>query len=69
MAPECRAISDAYKESIPWATTGAPGYCQLEKDTTYYWNTTFTDGVDRATSTCGTFCLTTLRVSNGDYVE
>lgn len=72
VAPECRNVSDAYQEDIFWATTDAPGpaYCQLEKDTTYYWNTTFTDGVDSDTSECdGTFCLTTLRVWNSDYVE
>ncbi|MDH4021141.1 MAG: hypothetical protein OEU84_16230, partial [Xanthomonadales bacterium] len=70
VAPECRNVSDAYAESIFWATTGAPGYCQLEKDTTYYWNTTFTDGVDPNSTEClGTYCLTTLRASNNDYVE
>ena len=72
VAPECRVFSNAYQEYIYWSTTGVPdpAYCQLEKDTTYYWNTTFTDGVEPASSECvGTFCLTTLRVSNSDYVE
>lgn len=70
VAPECSNVSDAYQQDILWATTGAPGYCQLEKDTTYYWNTTFTDGVDPNSTEClGTYCYTTLKASNNDYVE
>jgi len=37
---------------IGWATDGQPGYCQLEPNTTYYMNFTFTDGKDKATDTC-----------------
>ena len=71
VVPECRFISHTYAgEGIIWATTGADGYCQLEKDTTYYWNITFTDGVERTSSECvGTFCYTWLRNVNLDYVE
>ena len=67
--PECKFSTHTYAGTgILWATTGAAGYCQLEKDTTYYWNTTFTDGVNPTSTECtGTYCSTTLRVWNSDY--
>ena len=53
---------------IFWDTTGLPDKCNLEANTTYYWNMTFTDGVDPNTSRCvGTFCETWLIAINNDY--
>ncbi len=58
-----------FSGGIVWATDGRAGACQLDANTTYYWNVTFTDGVDPGTSSCaGTFCETSVRVSNLDYV-
>jgi len=37
---------------LKWATNGKPGACPLDSNTTYYFNITFTDGVDLNTSTC-----------------
>jgi plastocyanin len=38
---------------LSWSTNGKLGTCQLDSNTTYYFNITFTDGVDTSTSTCG----------------
>ncbi len=55
---------------IFWDTSGTEeGHCQLEPNQTYYWNMTFTDGVDPDSSRCIGFCETYLVVSNRDYVE
>ena len=37
---------------LPWATNGELGACALDSNTTYYFNITFTDGVDPDSSTC-----------------
>lgn len=37
---------------IRWATNGKFGACDLEPNTTYYFNITFTDGEDPASSSC-----------------
>jgi len=37
---------------LRWATNGNLGSCELNPDTTYYFNVTFTDGEDLNTSTC-----------------
>lgn len=37
---------------LTWATNGKTGACQLDPNTTYYFNITFTDGVTANTSTC-----------------
>ena len=68
VAPECRIRIHTYEESVLWSTwMGAP-YCTLKKGVTYYWNTTFTDGVNPGSTTCrGTYCNTVLRVGNNDY--
>ena len=51
---------------IRWSTEG--GDCELKSNTTYYWNMTFTDGVDPSTSRCiGTYCETWLIAVNNDY--
>ena len=55
--------------SLKWSTEANPdsNECALDPNTTYYFNLTFTDGVDPNTDTCELFgpiptCLTTLRV-------
>lgn len=37
---------------IRWATNGKFGACDLDPDTTYYFNITFTDGEDSSSSSC-----------------
>lgn len=37
---------------IRWATNGKFGACDLEQNTTYYFNITFTDGVDPSSTSC-----------------
>ena len=67
---ECVVRVGTYAESILWTTSGNGDgrYCQLERNTTYYWNITFTDGRDPGSSECvGRYCFTTLRVWNFDY--
>ncbi len=63
--PEC-THSWGSSGGIGWATDGEPGYCQLEPNTTYYLNITFTDGLDGATSTClpTENCGTNVQVNN-----
>jgi hypothetical protein len=39
---------------LSWSTNGKLGACALDSNTTYYFNITFTDGVDSGTSTCNT---------------
>ena len=68
VAAECQFFW-GFSGGIIWATDNQTGACQLEHNTTYYWNTTFTDGVNANTSACaGTYCETSLRVSNRDYI-
>jgi hypothetical protein len=63
--PECRH-SWGSSGGIGWATDGQPGYCQLQPDTTYYMNFTFTNGVDPNSSTClpSETCYATLQHIN-----
>jgi hypothetical protein len=49
--PECQH-SWGIGGGITWATDGTPGACQLKPNTTYYFNVTFTDGVDLHSTTC-----------------
>jgi len=54
---------------IRWATNGRSGACQLKANTDYYFNVTFTDGVDDTTSTCETnnarnLCRVTVKHTN-----
>lgn len=60
----CKASMGAV--GIVWSTGAASSTeCQLKPDTTYYFNLTYTDGLDPATSTCdSTNCITTVRVYN-----
>lgn len=50
--------------SISWSTSNpGSGDCALQPDTTYYFNLTFTDGLDPQTSNCTVSdCRTTVRV-------
>jgi hypothetical protein len=46
------------------------GACELESNTDYYWNITFTDGINAGTSSCaGTPCQTWIRTVNPDTVN
>jgi len=52
---------------LRWATNGRSLACQLEPNTTYYFNITFTDGFDRTKSSCdvnAVACVTNLDVLN-----
>ena len=50
---------------IFWSTNDRAGYCQLKANTTYYWNLTFTDGINPDSSRCvGSYCETYFQVSN-----
>jgi hypothetical protein len=61
VAPECDYVW-GISGGVRWATKGRSGACQLKPNTTYYFNLTFTDGVDPATSSCLTSnCVTTLQ--------
>jgi len=43
-----------------WATDGTPGACQLDSEKTYYFNMTFTDGLDPLSSSCTSFVCNVL---------
>ena len=63
VTPECDYVW-GIGGGLPWATNGTSG-CQLEPNTTYYFNVTYTDGVNPATTTCGSApCITTLQHIN-----
>jgi hypothetical protein len=50
---------------IVWSTENYSGACQLEPNTTYYFNLTFTDGFNSDTSSCADAkCITKVRVYN-----
>ena len=50
---------------IFWSTQGYSKACILEPNTTYYFNLTFTDGVDPASSECiNANCITKVRAKN-----
>lgn len=64
VAPECDYVW-GISGGIRWATNGRAGACQLKPNTTYYFNVTFTDGVNGSTTTCNTSrCITTLQAVN-----
>lgn len=64
VAPECDYIW-GISGGIRWATNGRDGACQLQPNTTYYFNITFTDGVIANTTTCNAVpCVTTLQAVN-----
>jgi len=50
---------------LTWATDGKAGACQLEPNTDYYFNLTFTDGKSGSTTSCNKSpCITTLQATN-----
>jgi len=58
--PECDYVW-GIGGGLSWATNGTSG-CQLAPNTTYYFNLTYTDGVDPATTTCDSYpCITTIQ--------
>ena len=64
--PECQH-SWGIGGGIEWATDGLEGACQLEPDTTYYLNITFTDGFDKTESSCEKSpCYTKVQAVNRD---
>lgn len=63
VAPECKYVW-GIGGGLSWATNGTSG-CQLAPNTTYYFNVTFTDGVNSNASSCGSSpCITTLQHVN-----
>ena len=63
VAPECD-YSWGIGGGLTWATDGGLG-CQLDPNTTYYFNLTYTDGVVPSTSTCSSSpCITTIQHVN-----
>jgi len=61
---KCRHIWGVGGE-IFWSTQGYSKACILEPNTTYYFNVTFTDGVDPASSECvNANCITKIRAKN-----
>ncbi len=64
VAPECDHAW-GIGGGITWATDGKAGACQLQPNTTYYFNMTFTDGFDPNSSTCsGSPCRITIQHIN-----
>jgi hypothetical protein len=50
---------------VRWATNGRSGACQLELNTTYYFNVTYTDGATAGSTTCDSSpCITNMQHSN-----
>jgi len=64
VANECKHIWGTGGE-IFWSTAGYSKACILEPNTTYYFNVTFTDGVDPASTECtSSSCITNMRAYN-----
>jgi len=64
VADECRQIWGV-GGAILWSTEGYPDSCTLQPNTTYYFNVTFTDGVNPASTDCDDDkCVTKVRVYN-----
>ena len=72
VAEECKDVQDVDGFLI-WKTEDSDytgDACELESNTTYYWNITFTDGVNSGTSRCAdTPCQTYIRIVTPDYVN
>jgi hypothetical protein len=66
--PNC--VASGRDSDLEWDTTGTSSTaCQLKKQTTYYWNITFTDGADPDSSSCPNDCYAGLVINNPDYGE
>lgn len=64
VADECKFVWGT-SGGIIWSTEGYDGACELDPNTTYYFNVTFTDGFNDTSSTCNdSKCITKLRVYN-----
>lgn len=64
VAPECKYVWGT-GGNIIWSTDNYNGACQLEPNTTYYFNITFTDGFDPTSTSCNNDkCITKVRVYN-----
>ena len=64
VAPECK-ITWGLGGGLRWATNGRNNACVLKPDTVYYFNITFTDGVDGDSTTCrGAPCYVDLQYQN-----
>lgn len=54
--------------SLEWDTTRTSDTaCQLKKNTTYYWNITFTDGLSSGNTSCTSDCYAGLVINNPDF--
>ena len=69
----CFDVADEYRYvwgrsgGIVWDLTGENDGCDLKPNTTYYWNMTFTDGINPDLSSCsGSYCETYLVPINPD---
>lgn len=64
VADECRQYQ-FIDGNVIWETEGSnqfPDACRLQPDTDYYWNTTFSDGINSDSGTCtGTPCITYMK--------
>jgi hypothetical protein len=72
VADECKVTQ--YLDGFLYVKTEGSDYnisaCDLEPNKDYYWNITFTDGINTGTSSCaGTPCQTYLRTVNPDTVN
>ena len=65
VAPECTHTWGS-RGGVGWSTDGEPGYCQLQPNTDYYINFTFTDGTDPNSSECdiNESCIATIQHIN-----
>ena len=68
---ECKALHVSVSGYWAWRTEGSDftgEACDLEPDTDYYWNITFTDGVNVGSSTCEpTPCYVYIKAANNEY--
>lgn len=64
VADECQLVWGVGGDII-WSTEGYPGSCPLEPNTTYYFNITFTDGVNPNSTDCNDAkCFTEVEARN-----
>ena len=64
VSPECQFVWGT-GGNIIWSTENYNGACQLDANSTYYFNITFTDGFDPTETSChNSKCVTKVRVYN-----